>query len=647
MISPALMSLYPSEELVANRVREAQDRLSTVEQRDQVVGVLARWTRNQCLIDGLFIAPNDLLALSREQRPAAALVHAGLEAMAERFDLLWDSGETRAPEAAWLYGEALAGLAFSDPAAVASAVTHVSLWGVAYTALMDTVLTRLHADTTTQTQLEKHVQGMIEATNADPSGGFVGGREESFRVCIEAAARTERESGDIADLWSEHSVLEGWDCDWLPLLEIVRRVDRDRYVTLLELFALPQSITAALQFLAIRGDVEEIKVLLSIAPVVMVAGQWNQHKVAPLLLSAALWHVQQLCHVARGEPTWAEEIEGECESAVNELLQTLLARTDGPALASRWLVHLARTFVIRSGWQNVRVPPSVLDSLYAEWIFVDQLAERLLAASVVVVNEYPVGTGKTEPFVQISGICSTSQEETAQVRTLWTRFQHLLTEDSTGTSSLVVSAPQINNWAYQMYGQLVALQPDAPGAWRQQWRAIYPLRHAARYVLASDHKEQGSSGRLLAAAGVWAVDWLTSMDHKEKAREMWSTVMRGAHESWLTEIFRSDFWSDVLVRLFARHPQLFREPDDEETYPEVLGRDLKLFVGIEPGFLKIMVTLTLNGVTQNIIRRALSSGGSDAGALARQVLAVSQLSAGRHGVDAALANRVAVILGEP
>ncbi|MHB8252176.1 MAG: hypothetical protein ACYDEV_00395 [Acidiferrobacter sp.] len=630
MMSRIWVATNAAVQWTMTKVCEAKARLPAEEQRAQIVVVLQEWAREHCVRNGGFIPPNELAAISHTETPGAALIREGFSDMAERFDSLWAEGDQMAPEAAWLYAEALAGLEWPDNVThLASMVSHTSLWSVAYQGFMETAAGLLQ-DRGRLEWLEQRIGETIDKVNADPVSYFAGDREEGYRWYVEAGIQGAQGSQRLSDLWQDDPAFVGWHVEWLPLVDLVRRTDAARYVKLLERFTFPQAVTAALQFSAIKGDAEVIKELVAIAPAVLVGHIWNGNKTAPLLLAVALDHIRQLTGAPRlGVDVGMEEIEGECSATSSSIVEKLLARSDGVTFATQWLVYLVQRLVGQSGWRNIRLPPAFSDNLYAEWSFMTQVSERLLAIPDLVTREYPEGDAKSEPFAIIAGICSTSEKNPRAARALWAQFQGCVRTNTEGRMYLMAIAPRVDNWAHQMYGQMVAWQDNAPATWRAEWSAIYTSRLTARYTLALSNEESGAAGKWLAAAGTWGIEWLVVFDRKEEAQELWYVVLEGAHESWLTEVFNRDYWDDVIVHLFARHPGLFRDANNRGDYAKKLGCHLKRIVGLERVFVFTVIALTYNGAQVEDVRQALNYEGYDHHALGKQLLALPQPTGGK------------------
>jgi hypothetical protein len=548
-----------------------------------------------------------------------------LSEVAQSFDALIADG-MRAEEAAiaeWLLGEACARASIAASAAGPSRALvkgeiFASSWDVSWIAFREVLAERCATDAAALNGAIDLLESLISEANAVPAAGV----PRDQRAAFGADVATFRKAYSFEALIVPNPTFYAYHLDWSPLLDVIRLVDRTRFLALLERFTFPQPIEDAFAMLEIRLDLDEIVLLLRAAPTAFIDDLRNGGKTLTLLLPVLLDHIRQLVNArrlaARGiSATTVRELDSEApheRTSARTLVSALIERRDGHAISARWLSTIIRSCVGRFAPLDPASGSPTEDSpVRAEWFVMQALADALgpSADFKPVLND---ASSDQEIFALLAwSACTDATTLTSAWDEMRRRLEEMLTRGSPSVPAfMTMIAWKSDAWPLHLLGSIWAADPNRKQNWRNLWERLFFRRDRARHYLAHRSREDGEYSRLLASIGIFTVACLFAKGSHPEAREFWKLVHGSCVEGWLTEPFDSGFWSHAITHLFARHPAVFAEkPPSPSSYVKELATDLHPIVGLEDTFLSTVVTLQLNGVAPETLSAAVERTGHE------------------------------------
>jgi len=624
MIDATLLASHSWLSYRNQRIERARSFLDSYAGRDRAIAVLERWAQDWVINAE---PPQNGVAMlrgtQRERQPGGAIADVGsLSELAYSFDALL-AGGTRAEEAAlaeWLLGEACARAAIAAACvggsrALVRGQIFAAAWDVSWIAFRETLAEQCRGDAATFDRAVDLLESLIGEANSDPAAGVPQDQRESLRGYL---ARIRKEHSFNAAL-SPNPTFYAYHLEWSPLLDMVRLVDRARYLTLLERFTFLQPIEDAFAVPEIKLDPDEIVLLLNAAPAVFTDDLRNGGKTLTLLLPVLLDHVRQVVNARRfalmKADTPARNLHSEAAGEVTlarTLVNALIERRDGREVSGRWLSALIRSCVGRFAKVDpVSGAPTEDSPLRAEWFVMQALVDALgPSADFVPILESVSATEEIFALLAWSA-CAGATTPMSAWNEMRRRIEEMITRGSASVPAFMARTGwRSDAWPLHLLGSIWAADPNRLQNWRTLWKGLFFRRDAARHYLSHRSREDGEYSRLLAAVGIFTVGCLSAKGLHAEAADFWELVYTAAVEGWLTEPFDSGFWSHAITHLFARHPAAFAEKSpSSSSYLEELAKDLHPIVGLEDTFLSTAASLHLNGVSPEALSAAVERTG--------------------------------------
>ena len=619
--------------------RRAAGRLA---EADQIVSGLTGWCRlllyDTDVIDDWEEGQNlsDLLVLPSAQSPllvfeTIADVHQR-DLLRKAFAGLLENGErSDAKVMAWLLGKALAkGLVEClEPPNEIPVLPISGFWNLAsshdvsHFAFEETLQSLLCDSPSALAMVLSDLEAQFEIIMRDPGIGTYTRERETFNQAIEAW----RSKPTIEELWRTSGHWVPIHYGILDLVPCVFPVDGPAVLKCLDRFDFPHPIRQVLEAKSIVHDRDEIAAMLKDAPSCSDGElSWNHRLTALLVLETAEVHCHELWRAAskvddrsKADPKNMKQTEVTLSSWLEQLGDIVMARSDGRFLGSQWLLRkmadermerARRGHLEEGGLDRLRQEDMI------EWIALGLSNAGLKGSEIEAV----VGVPEALRLQNIGPVKSAQSDDRPEVPRLGALsmsafLDHMIGETSPqGVGKLLgrldillalrdpafeiegILAADARGLPANCCGYLFAHTDDPAERWQQSWNLLVEQRRRAQQWHETKDGDALASSLFLLAAGIAAIEWLISSQHRNSTneKELWRAVFDGARDCWLT-VLMAPFGGQIeahIGRLFAVHPTLFDATAGEngilieadgkfvnECYSERLAQDLSSLGG--------------------------------------------------------------------
>lgn len=458
---------------------------------------------------------------------------------------------------------------------------------------------------------------LIDRVAAFPEKSIMSAYQEALAHQIASWAQ----EVDVAELWSgpEWSSLN-MHFDEMPVLQAVCTARPVEFLALCERMKLPPLVLSVLQMPVISSDFQRILDLLSIAdPITDGANAvWNRKLAAPLLLSVAVDHLQELGATFRDEQPLAAA--DEIKAMVDRLTDACLARPDGRFLISHWARHLVWqaglkgndahfdvmfTAVIRSmAKAGISLPE--LESVQPWNILSSQHSDSSSTADQRQSRRWSRGALDTLLLAALIDADRPEFNIASDRDALLSSFrQHLMA----GTDALEdFRRGRLPNWRHFHIALLYLPEPDVRATWILDWNSLAAQRRQAIHWIYAEQRNAPFPSLFLARVGLALIDW--HLDGKgigkEGAFPLWQTLFDATVPLATHWSLQDDQWRDILLGLFARFPLVAKSTENGMMQTEVWAH-LDRLGGDDNLVLSAVASMSLNGLPEDALTLKLGA----------------------------------------
>lgn len=436
---------------------------------------------------------------------------------------------------------------------------------------------------------------------------------------------------DLSEVWREPHIFSPFYCNEIGILDLIRKIDKIRYLKILDLFTSPVAVREALSFPDIAQDREEILILLNNAQnIIDPAGKWNRRTAALLLIEVVISYAQSLVEVLEREIILGRTTdvnfkhlkEQEIPDWFKSAFAALIGRNDGKIIAVEWLIELINRYhteVWRHGESEWSVLSTAIDSL------AQCLSDKELNLSYVselfglpetpniTCAELQSDTTKTRPplfptnrdglsIILGTSIIEEEEPSNGSNEVLWCWFQELLLERNKGIEKHFSSGDLLRpRWIYSQIGKILSSFDNPKERWLQAWQVMQNQRRRGMHQSYCDDRNALAPSQFLLQTGILTLDWLVSEEFNKcpLAQDLWETIYDSLREAKLTQPMDiHDSFPRLISYLFARWPQVYRDMNPLES----LLPDLKPLWGDNELICSVAVNLNCNGLSPKTLK---------------------------------------------